>query len=395
MEGVTIDEIKERVERFQRHIRKLSISGAVILQNVDRFYFSGTIQSSTLFIPSEGEPIVFVHKGFARAKQESPLENIVMARPKDVKKIITEYGIKTDSIGMELDVIPVSVYFKYKKIFSGSHIVDISEAIKKTRMVKSFYEIQQIKKATQILDENLYEVQYILKPNIKEIEVDAYLGYLLRKKGHMGMMRMRAWNQEMMYVHVLSGKTGAMISFLDSPQGGKGTCPAMAQGASFKALQRNEPIEIDHGACINGYMADEARTFVIGRLSDDLRKAHGCSMEIHNLFFQNAKPGVYCHELYAMALETVKSWGLEEYFMGYKEGKVKFIGHGVGLEIDEYPVIGPHFKEPLQENMVIAFEPKFIFPDKGVVGLEDMYLIKASEAERITQIEQRVFEIKR
>ncbi len=396
MERLKRDEIKARIERFQGYMRDAGISGAVILQNVDRFYFSGTIQNSTLFIPSQGDPVLVVHKSFERAKQESPLDHIAKGRPKDIKEIIAGLGIRPDGdvIGMELDVVPVGIYLRYQKILDGFRILDISEAIRKTRMIKSDYEIEQLKRATKVLDENLYEVQEILKPGITEIEVDAYLGYLIRKKGHMGMMRMRGWNQEMMYVHVLSGKTGAMISFLNSPQGGDGTCPAMAQGAGFKVIQENEPITIDHGVCINGYISDETRTFVIGKLSDDLLKAHECSKEIHNFFLENARPGVYCHDLYFNALDIAKNRGVDEYFMGYGEGKVRFIGHGVGLEIDEYPLIAPHFKEPLQERMVLAFEPKFIIPGKGAIGLEDMYLINASKAERITRIEQQIFEIR-
>ena len=184
-----------------------------------------------------------------------------------------------------------------------------------------------------------------------------------------------------------------MISFLDSPQGGNGTCPAMAQGAGYKPITENEPIEIDHGVCINGYIGDEARTFVIGKLPDELRRAHDCSREIHESFRENARPGAYCHELYSKSVEMVKKWNLEEYFMGYGEGKVKFVGHGVGLEIDDYPIIAPHFKFPLKEGMVIAFEPKFIIPDRGAVGIEDMYVIGQSEAERISQIEQDIFQI--
>ncbi len=391
---ISKQEIYRRVNKFQNILKELDVSGAIILQNVDRFYFSGTIQNATLFIPMEGDPILFVYKGLERAKYESPLNNIIKVKSAiNIKEIINEYGIKIKRLGMELDVVPVNIYLKYKKIFFDSEILDISEFIRKIRMIKSQYEIAQIKKASSILDLDFKSVRNILKPGITEIEVDAFLGYMARKNGHMGIMRMRGWNQEMIYAHVLSGVTGGMISFLDSPQGGDGTSPAMAQGAGFKEINYNEPIEIDHGVCINGYISDESRTFVIGKLPDKLKKAHDCSWELHRFLEENAKPGILCHELYHKAINIVKDWGLEEYFMGYSEGKVKFIGHGVGLEIDEYPIISPIFVNPLQEGMVMAFEPKFVFPDKGVVGLEDVYLVKDAGLERITLTEQKVFEI--
>ncbi len=390
-EGVGKEEIKMRIERFQKYLKAHDIGGAIILQNVDRYYFTGTIQSSTLFIPAEGEEVLIVHKGIERAMEESPLKNIVKGKPSRIEDLIRENKISSERIGMELDVVPVNIYTKYKRYLSNVNIVDASHLIRKTRMIKSEYEISQIRRAASILDENMNQVKEILKPGITEIEVDAYLGYLIRKKGHMGMMRMRGWNQEMMYVHVLSGRTGSLISFLDSPQGGAGTCAAMAQGAGYKKIERNEPIEIDHGICINGYIGDQARTYVIGDLDDRLKRAHECSYEIHRFFMENARPGIYCNEIYNEAVKIASSWGLNEYFMGYGEGKVKFIGHGIGLEIDDFPVISPNFKEPLQENMTLSLEPKFVFPEMGVVGLEDIYLIKGDGVERITGIEQRIF----
>jgi len=74
--------------------------------------------------------------------------------------------------------------------------------------------------------------------------------------------------------------------------------------------------------------------------------------------------------------------------MGFGEGQVKFVGHGLGLEIDEFPLIAPGFVQELAEGMVIALEPKFVFPGMGVVGLEDDYLVTPSGVERLTLTDQ-------
>jgi Xaa-Pro aminopeptidase len=198
----------------------------------------------------------------------------------------------------------------------------------------------------------------------------------------------------MTYAHVLSGDSGSVVTFLNSPHGGSGNTPAMAQGASFRQIRANEPIGIDYGAGINGYLADQFRTFVIGELPPDLEKAHQCSKEIHELFVREAKPGVACPELYAMAKDFASRNGLGESFMGHGEGQVRFIGHGLGLEIDEFPVIAPNFEGVLAESMVIAFEPKFVFPGRGVVGMEDDYVVTASGVERITLTEQSLIKVK-
>jgi Xaa-Pro dipeptidase len=112
------------------------------------------------------------------------------------------------------------------------------------------------------------------------------------------------------------------------------------------------------------------------------------SREIHDLFAREAKPGVPWAELYDMAKDFAARAGLGDDFMGHGEGQVWFIGHGIGLEIDEFPVIAPNFEEELAEGMVIAFEPKFVFPGKGVVGMEDDYVVTSSGVERITLTEQ-------
>ncbi|MBM4348258.1 MAG: aminopeptidase P family protein [Deltaproteobacteria bacterium] len=126
----------------------------------------------------------------------------------------------------------------------------------------------------------------------------------------------------MTYAHVLSGGNGAITSFLDSPHGGRGNTPAMAQGASFRRIERNEPIGIDYGVGINGYVADQFRTLVIGELPDDLKRAHDFSLEIHSLFIKEAKPGISCSDLYHLISKKVQKTDLKEYFNGYGEGKV-------------------------------------------------------------------------
>jgi Xaa-Pro dipeptidase len=144
---------------------------------------------------------------------------------------------------------------------------------------------------------------------------------------------------------------------------------------------------------LNTYLADQFRTFVIGELSEDLQKAHDCSIRIHHLFAREAKPGVACSDLYRLALEEASRAGYGEYFMDHGEAQVRFIGHGLGLEIDEYPVIAPNFEQKLAQGMVMALEPKFVFLGQGVVGLEDDYVITTSGLERLTLTSQELMRI--
>jgi Xaa-Pro aminopeptidase len=98
-----------------------------------------------------------------------------------------------------------------------------------------------------------------------------------------------------------------------------------------------------------------------------------------------AREGTDATEVFGKAMDRVKTAGLEEHFMGHGEGQVSFIGHGLGLEINELPVITPRHRMPLREGMVFAFEPKFIFPGEGAIGIEVDFVVRKNGLERLTK----------
>jgi Xaa-Pro dipeptidase len=395
IETVPAQEIECRIRDFQLRLREMGLDGAFILQNADRFYFSGTIQSSVLFIPQQEEPVLMVQKGFERARQESPLEHIVPVTGRSqIKKVLNDCGfLSLRKIGLEMDILPVNLYSRYQQTFPEYEWSDVSGAILRLRMIKTPYEVKQIQSAAGILHKGYMGIREIIREGMTELEIDGHLALIARREGHMGILRMRGWNQEMTYAHVLCGESGATVSFLDSPHGGRGNTPAMAQGASFRRIGRNEPIGIDYGIGINGYVADQFRTLVIGDLPEELMRAHDFSTEIHDLFVTEAKPGACCSDLYRLVLKKAEKTGFGKYFNGYGEGRVRFVGHGLGLEIDEYPILAPRFNQKLEPGMVIALEPMFVFPGKGIVGLEDDYLVTATGVERLTLTDQSVIRI--
>jgi Xaa-Pro dipeptidase len=395
METVPGQEITGRIRNFQSNLQATDLDGAFILQNADLFYFSGTIQSSILYVPRQGEPILMVLKGFQRARQESALRQVIPVAGKGrIREVLGDLGfLKVERIGLEMDVLPAQTYLWFREMFPRCDCSDVSGLIRKIRLIKSSYEVEQIRSAAGILHKGFLEIGKVIRVGMPELEIDGHLALIARREGHMGILRMRGWNQEMTYAHVLSGESGGTVSFLNSPHGGSGTTPAMAQGAGSRTIGTDEPIGIDYGVGVNGYLADQFRTFVIGNLPVPLMKAHDCSAEIHRLFMEKTRPGLPCSDLYYLALKEAEEAGLGEFFMGYGEGKVRFVGHGLGLEIDEFPVLAPRFNQKLEPQMVIAFEPKFVFPGKGVVGMEDDYLITATGAERLTLTDQVLFRL--
>jgi Xaa-Pro dipeptidase len=378
------EEIKTRTTKLQDKMREKGIDLALILQNADLFYFTGTLQRGYLCIPQNGEPVFFVQKYYDRAVQESPLPCIKVKGMKALSNLLQDHGIKGERLGLEFDVIPVSLFDRIRDLFGNWQPLDISTEIKEIRSIKSSFEIKQIKRAGEIADLVFSSVKHHLREGMSELELDGVLVSIGRAAGHQGLVRMRGFNQEMMNIYVLSGDSASIVSFGYTPLCGSGANHAIAQGSSPKKIRRNEPIVIDYGGGHNGYVTDETRTFVIDKLKDHLERAYQVARSIIEDVESSAKPGDVATTIYERAKAIAAKEGLEPYFMGHGEGQVAFVGHGIGLEVNEWPIIGRGFRRPLESGMVFAFEPKFVFPGEGAVGIELDYIVKKDGLERVT-----------
>jgi Xaa-Pro aminopeptidase len=198
---------------------------------------------------------------------------------------------------------------------------------------------------------------------------------------------MRKWNQECFYGLILSGESGAISNYMDAPLGGVGPCPAAPRGASSKKIKRDEPIIIDMVSAANGYVVDCTRTFWMGSLDRQLKEALDAALTIQKEVVGMYRMGVNLREIYDKARNMANSQGLGDYFMGHGDSKVRFLGHGVGLELDEMPVIADGFDFTLGKNMTLAIEPKFLFPKIGAVGVENTWASKDGEAKKISDMD--------
>jgi Xaa-Pro aminopeptidase len=380
-------ELKKRTFNLQTYLQKNNIDGALILQRSDLFYFTGTIQQAHLYVPDHGDSILMVRKSFERARAESSIEKILqLERSSDIPNIIKANGHSLPAtLGMELDVLPTNLFFNYQGIFENPEVVDISQAIRLIRAVKSPYEIGMMRRAAELSDQVADWVPKILCEGMTEIELAGKIEAEARRLGHQGVVRMRLWGSEMFYGHLMSGPTGAVPSFLSSPTGGTGASPAVAQGPSFKTIQRHEPVLVDYVFAHNGYLSDHARIFSLGSLPDEMIDAHTAMLELEQMIKRWAKPGVKSGEIYKRALEKAKALGYSDYFMGVGPERIRFVGHGIGLEVDEFPFLAAGQQLELQVGMAIALEPKLVFPGKGVVGIENTHVVTEDGLDQLGQ----------
>jgi Xaa-Pro dipeptidase len=380
-------ELKNRIEKLQTEMTTHSLDAVLIIQNADLFYFTGAIQQGVLYVPLEGEPLYLVRKDYGRARMESGLKEVIPFKsPRDIPGVLADFGIiLPKKIGMELDVVPVVVMNKYKAGLGEALITDATPLIRNVRAVKSDYEINIMKDAALIVEKVCRRAPELIHEGMTDLELAAELEFVARKAGHQGLVRMRGFNNELFYAHIFSGTDSAVPTYSDTPLGGVGLNPSFPQGASYKKIRRNEPITVDFSGIFDGYIVDQTRMFSIGELPKKLLKAYADMVAIQDYAKQVAQPGMSWGRLYEECLQMAIAMGYQDHFMGSKGAQVSFIGHGTGVELDEYPFIAKGFNDyQLLEKMTFAFEPKAVFPGLGAVGIENTFWVAKDGLKHLT-----------
>ncbi len=390
---VPVDEINLRTSKIQDELQKEGINGLLIVQRVDMFYFSGTTQTGFLYIPFEGEPVLFIKKYIQRAKNDSALNNIVEIKSaRDVPGLISEiYGNLPGILGLEFDVLPVREFNYYREIFKSCECVDASYLIKKIRMIKSGWEIQMLDRVAYLSGQTFEYMRNHIRAGYTEMEFAGMFETFARKIGHGGKLRVRHFQDEAYPWHVLSGENSGHIGFLDAPVSGKGTSAAFPIGAGSKKIVPGELIFIDFGFSFNGYHLDETRMFAIDSMPEQAVKASRAAIEIFNSVFEKMKPGVSVGELFSHSVSIAESLGYSETYLGPVDYRVSFIGHGIGLEMVEPHIIAKGRDDLLEPGMVFAVEPKIVFENQFGAGIESVVLITDTGARLISKAPSEIF----
>ncbi len=386
-------EISRRISAIQKQMQASDMDCMFIVQRVDLYYFSGTAQNGYLFIPSEGEPLLLIRKYLPRAKEETSIKQVVgIDSARDVPKYISDfYGRLPGIMGFELDVMPVNDFNFFQKIFNASGYRDASGLIHSVRMLKSDWEIEQIEKTTELSCKTFKYIQKELRPGYSEIEFAGMYETYSRTLGHQARLRVRNYLTEIYNWHILSGESGGMIGLLDAPASGEGTSPSYPVGGGRKKIKKNEPIMIDIGFVLNGYHVDETRMFAIEKMPQKALSACQASIEIHNSIIERARPGVRIGDLFDHAVAKAGELGYEINFLGPPGNKVVFIGHGIGLELVEPPILAKNRKDLLMPGMVFALEPKLVFENEFSAGIETMFMITETGSRILSKVPAKVF----
>ena len=294
-------------------------------------------------------------------------------------------------LALELDVLPVIEYEFYCTLFGDRQYVDGSPAIMKVRGLKSAWEIEQMEATAEMSRKTFEYMCGAIRPGISEMEFAGMYETAARRLGHGGKLRTRHFQSEGYPWHVLSGENGGMVGMLDSPSSGRGTSAAFPSGAGHRKLQKNEPILVDFASVLNGYHIDETRMFAIERMPDRALDACRAAIDVHNEIIATVKPGMTTGEVFERSVAEADKRGYAEPFLGPAGSKVRFVGHGIGVELIEPPFLAEGKTDVLEPGATIALEPKLCFQGEFAAGIESVFAVTDNGACLISRVPVDIF----
>ena len=373
-------EYKQRVEKLQQSIVSAEADACIITSSTNIYYLFGRIFDGYLYVVPGREPLAF-------ARRPSGLEGdnvIYIHKPELIPDYLKERGMALPKrLMIESDVLSYNASLRLLAAMGNPQAVSVSGVMRVLRSIKSEYELDMMRECARIHASVYEQVPYIYKPGMTDIDFQIELEYLMRKNGSMGIFKTFGPNMDIHMGSILAGENAHSASPFDFALGGEGASPVLPLGANGTRLLPGTTLMVDMAGNYKPVMDDMTRSFAIEYAPDLAYMAHEVSIQILENIAGFAKAGVGAADLYFAAENIVKEKGLSDYFMGTTQ-QAKFIGHGVGLEINEPPVLAPRSREILQSGMTIAIEPKFVLPNIGAVGVENTYIVHEDGIEKIT-----------
>lgn len=386
IEKVPGSELEQRLDRFRAIMGRNEPEWelALIIGKINQYYFTGTMQEGLLFIPRGGEPAFYVRRSYERAVDESLFSNI---RPMDsYRDAAAAMGKLPGTVYLEAELVPLAMYERMNRHFGFEAFKPLDRSMSGVRSVKSAYELERIKKSGDIHRKVLEErMPAQIKAGMSEWELTAALYNTLLEEGHQGVSRFSMFDTEILMGHVAFGESSLYPTYFNGPGGNYGLGPAVPfMGSRGRRLAGGDLIFIDTGCGYEGYHSDKTMTYVFGKpLPRDAAACHQKCLDIQDRIAELLKPGELPSNIYNTIMDSLDGDFLKN-FMGYGSRRVKFLGHGIGLQVDELPVLARGFDEPMREGMVFAVEPKYGVEGVGMVGIENTFIVTADGGVCIT-----------
>ncbi len=385
-----LPELKLRRDKIRALMAQEGIDAALITCNANLIYTFGRVVSGYLYLPLNAPARLFV-------KRPSTLEGehiSLIRKPEQLPDLLQECDLPIPhKLMLEGDELPYGEYRRLEACFPDTEVVPCGTTlIRQARSVKTEIEIELFRRSGVAHAKAYSQIPSVYKAGMTDLQFSIEVERLMRLEGCLGIFRVFGRSMEIFMGSVLAGDNAAVPSPYDFALGGKGLDPSLPGGVSGSLLLPGQSVMVDLGGNFYGYMCDMSRVYSIGKLPDEAYAAHQACLDVQAAVAVVVKPGVQCEDLYALAIETVSKAGFADYFMGVEQ-KAKFIGHGIGLEINEAPVIAPRMKQELEQGMVFALEPKIVLPNIGPVGIENSWVVTMDGVEKLTNCPEEIVEL--
>lgn len=385
-----LPELKQRRDKIRVLMAQQGIDAALFTCNVNLIYTYGQVVSGYLYLPLNDSARLFIKRpNNIEGEHVCPIR-----KPEQLPDLLTELGLPLPQrLMLEGDELSFNEYRRLAACFPSAEVLPCGSAlVRQARSVKTELEIELFRRSGLAHAKAYAQIPTVYRPGMTDRELSIEIERLMRLEGNLGIFRVFGQSMEIFMGSLLAGDNAAAPSPYDFALGGEGMDPALPGGANNTPLQEGQSLMVDLGGNFYGYMGDMSRVFSIGRLPQQAYDAHQLCLDIQDAIADMARPGVVCEDLYNKAIDMVTRAGMADYFMGVGQ-KAKFIGHGIGLEINEAPVIAPRMKQELEPGMVFALEPKIVLPGVGPVGIENSWAVGAEGLEKLTICEESIIEL--
>lgn len=383
-------ELKLRRDKIRALMAQQGIDAALITCNVNLIYTYGRVVSGYLYLPLNAPARLFIKRpNDIEGEHIHPIR-----KPEQITGLLKECGLPLPvKLMLEGDELPFTEYNRLAACFPETEVVSCGTAlIRQARSIKTPIEIEMFRRSGIAHAKAYEQIPSVYQPGMTDRQLSVEIERLMRLEGCLGIFRVFGQSMEIFMGSLLAGDNAAVPSPYDFALGGKGLDPSLPGGVSGTLLQAGQCFMVDMGGNFYGYMGDMSRVFSIGKLPEQAYTAHQTCLEIQEEIVAMAKPGTVCEDMYNKAIEIVTKAGFADYFMGVDQ-KAKFIGHGIGLEINEMPVLAPRMKQELEPGMVFALEPKIVLPGIGPVGIENSWAVTTDGLEKLTLCKEEIIEL--
>jgi Xaa-Pro aminopeptidase len=383
------EDLQIRWDSVQKLLVEAGGDACLISTGVNIYYLTEKIFTGFLYLPVEGEPLFFVQ----RPLDFNGTQVIPVRKPEDIPHLLKARNIPLpENLFLEEDQISYSEFIRLKKAFNPAHTGNASIVLRQARRIKTPREIEQFRISAAKHAEAYREIPSVFREGMTDVEFQIEIERIMRKHGSIGLFRAYGKNMDIFMGSVLTGNNAAKSSPYDFALGGAGIHSTLPIGASGETIQKGSTVMVDMAGNFTAYLSDMTRVFAFGELPQAAYRAHRLSMDMHNRLVEQAGPGTNCSEIFEWSIQMAEDEGFAAHFMGIAQ-QAKFVGHGVGIEINELPVLTERSKDALQPGMVFAYEPKFVLPAIGAVGNENTYLITDSGIEKLTVFEENIISL--